>query len=71
MRPLEKETDFAIIDAGDFSFSTCAVMPDADWTIDLLQVEGEVEVDYSCKKSAKYNHRTPKPVESMMWKNHF
>ena len=36
-----------------------------------FRVEGEVEVDYSCKKSAKYNHRTPKPVESMMWKNHF
>ncbi len=36
-----------------------------------FNVEGDVEVDYSEKKSAKYNHRTPQPVESMMWKNSF
>tara|TARA_B100001057_G_scaffold14480_2_gene13749 strand:- start:185 stop:592 length:408 start_codon:yes stop_codon:yes gene_type:complete len=34
-------------------------------------VEGEVDVDYSSKASAKYNQRTPEPVESMMWKNKF
>ena len=36
-----------------------------------FMVEGDVEVDYSSKVSAKYNERTPKPVESMMWKNSF
>ena len=36
-----------------------------------FMVEGDVEVDYSSKVSAKYNTRTPKPVESMMWKNSF
>jgi dCTP deaminase len=36
-----------------------------------FNVEGDVEVDYSNKSSAKYNQRTPKPVESMMWKNSF
>jgi dCTP deaminase len=34
-------------------------------------VDGEVAVDYSSKSSAKYNERTPYPVESMMWKNNF
>lgn len=34
-------------------------------------VEGEVEVDYSSKASAKYNQRSSLPVESMMWKNAF
>ena len=34
-------------------------------------VQGEVEVDYSSKSSAKYNQRTHYPVESMMWKNSF
>jgi len=34
-------------------------------------VEGEVEVDYSNKASAKYNQRSSLPVESMMWKNAF
>ena len=34
-------------------------------------VEGEVGVDYSSKSSAKYNERTPYPMESMMWKNSF
>ena len=36
-----------------------------------FKVEGEVEVDYQSKSSAKYNQRTPKPMESMMWKNQF
>ena len=36
-----------------------------------FMVEGEVEVDYSSKASAKYNQRSPQPVESMMWKNNF
>ena len=36
-----------------------------------FKVEGKVEVDYSSKDSAKYNQRTPRPVESMMWKNNF
>lgn len=34
-------------------------------------VEGEIENYYNRKKSAKYIHRTEKPVESMMWKNKF
>ncbi len=34
-------------------------------------VEGEVGEDYSSKSSAKYNERTPYPMESMMWKNSF
>jgi dCTP deaminase len=36
-----------------------------------FKVEGEVEVDYQSKSSAKYNQCTPKPMESMMWKNQF
>lgn len=34
-------------------------------------VEGEIENKYTTKKGAKYNKRTVKPVESMMWKNVF
>jgi len=34
-------------------------------------VEGDIENTYSTKKGAKYNQRTVKPVESMMWKNKF
>ena len=34
-------------------------------------VEGEVEVMYSSKGNAKYNGKTVKPVESMMFKNDF
>ncbi|NVO85769.1 dCTP deaminase [Hymenobacter terrestris] len=34
-------------------------------------VEGEVENLYNSKPNAKYNQRTVKPVESMMWKNEF
>lgn len=32
-------------------------------------IDGDVEVLYNLKKNAKYNQRTRKPVESMMWKN--
>lgn len=34
-------------------------------------VDGEVINSYSKKSNAKYNGRTNKPVESMMWKNEF
>jgi dCTP deaminase len=34
-------------------------------------VEGEVVNTYNTKASAKYNERTVRPVESMMWKNKF
>ncbi|MBX2815428.1 MAG: dCTP deaminase [Saprospiraceae bacterium] len=34
-------------------------------------VEGEIEVYYNKKANAKYNARSLKPVESMMWKNSF
>ena len=34
-------------------------------------VEGDVANPYNTKRSAKYNKRTLKPVESMMWKNKF
>lgn len=36
-----------------------------------FKVEGEIDQNYSSKKGAKYNTRTVKPVESMMWKNKF
>src|SRR5947209_2945763 len=32
-------------------------------------VDGEVATPYNEKKTAKYNKRTVKPVESMMWRN--
>ena len=34
-----------------------------------FEVKGEIENLYNKKSSAKYNGRTVKPVESMMWKN--
>jgi len=34
-------------------------------------VDGDVVNTYNKKSSAKYNDRTVKPVESMMWKNKF
>ena len=34
-------------------------------------VEGEIENMYNKKANAKYNDKTPRPVESMMWKNAF
>lgn len=36
-----------------------------------FDVEGDVKTLYSDKASAKYNKKTPKPMESMMWKNKF
>ena len=36
-----------------------------------FHVEGDVETLYNKKASAKYNTRTPLPIESMMWKNKF
>jgi dCTP deaminase len=36
-----------------------------------FEVRGEVENPYNLKKGAKYNKRSLKPVESMMWKNKF
>lgn len=36
-----------------------------------FNVEGEINNYYNIKRSAKYNNRTVKPVESMMWKNKF
>ncbi|MFL3660033.1 MAG: dCTP deaminase, partial [Opitutales bacterium] len=32
---------------------------------------GDVETMYNKKVSAKYNKRSPLPIESMMWKNSF
>ncbi|MCP4520373.1 MAG: dCTP deaminase [Cytophagales bacterium] len=34
-------------------------------------VEGDIERVYNAKQNAKYNERTVRPVESMMWKNKF
>jgi len=34
-------------------------------------VQGDVKTFYNRKANAKYNDRTNKPVESMMWKNKF
>lgn len=34
-------------------------------------VDGEIETMYNSKNNAKYNNKTTKPVESMMWKNTF
>ena len=34
-------------------------------------VEGEIENYYNRKQNAKYNERSIRPVESMMWKNTF
>ena len=36
-----------------------------------FQVHGHIERYYHKKQDAKYNVRTDKPVESMMWKNKF
>lgn len=36
-----------------------------------FMVDGEIENYYNKKANAKYNTRTEKPVESMMWKNKF
>jgi dCTP deaminase len=34
-------------------------------------VEGNIDTMYNTKGNAKYNSKTVKPVESMMWKNNF
>lgn len=36
-----------------------------------FSVDGDVVTPYDRKSSAKYNQRTDKPVESMMWRNKF
>ncbi|GAB4347862.1 MAG: dCTP deaminase [Flammeovirgaceae bacterium] len=36
-----------------------------------FKVDGDIQHFYHSKKNAKYNQRTEKPVESMMWKNKF
>ena len=36
-----------------------------------FRVEGDINNYYNRKSGAKYNQRTDKPVESMMWRNHF
>lgn len=36
-----------------------------------FEVEGDVATSYQDKANAKYNDRSPKPVESMMWRNKF
>jgi len=36
-----------------------------------FQVDGEIVNRYNTKKDAKYQHKTTRPVESMMWKNNF
>lgn len=34
-----------------------------------FKIDGDIENYYNKKNNAKYNERTDKPVESMMWKN--
>jgi len=34
-------------------------------------VDGDIDIFYNSKENAKYNHKTIRPVESMMWKNSF
>jgi dCTP deaminase len=36
-----------------------------------FDVEGDIEIMYNTKGDAKYNNKTTRPVESMMWKNTF
>jgi dCTP deaminase len=36
-----------------------------------FHVDGEIEIMYNTKGNAKYNNKTTRPVESMMWKNSF
>lgn len=36
-----------------------------------FEVNGEIDNYYNSKSNAKYNERTTRPVESMMWKNKF
>lgn len=34
-----------------------------------FEVKGDIAMPYNRKPSAKYNERSPRPMESMMWKN--
>ena len=36
-----------------------------------FEVRGDVEISYDAKQSAKYNERSDRPRESMMWMNKF
>lgn len=36
-----------------------------------FDVQGDIEIFYNSKGNAKYNNKTTRPVESMMWKNKF
>ena len=36
-----------------------------------FKVDGDIDNYYNKKQSAKYNVRSDKPTESMMWKNNF
>jgi dCTP deaminase len=36
-----------------------------------FEVEGDIDILYNTKGNAKYNRKTTRPVESMMWKNSF
>jgi len=36
-----------------------------------FRVDGDIDNLYNKKKDAKYNERTVKPIESMMWRNKF
>ena len=36
-----------------------------------FETKGEIDNYYNAKPSAKYNERTTRPVESMMWRNRF
>ena len=36
-----------------------------------FEIKGDLLTPYNLKSSAKYNSKTSKPVESMMWKNKF
>ena len=36
-----------------------------------FKVDGDIENYYNKKQNAKYNERSPRPMESMMWKNKF
>jgi dCTP deaminase len=36
-----------------------------------FEIKGDLLTPYNLKPSAKYNEKTAKPVESMMWKNRF
>ena len=46
--------------------------PEGSFVATIQQInDGDVVNTYNNKHSAKYNERTVRPVESMMWKNKF